>query len=230
VVHCFAVRRRSAERFAMSRGGAPTSVQCADGSIALLGSPSTTRLGPTLRTSRGCVNERPASFTFVLADGRGDSIDIEIMGPTDLLSELVEILDDGVPAFHDDLLAGSSSGVQIIGGLRPSERQTSSIVPRIVAFARCLQFHVSRYVTWWAAATPMWNASTVAFSGKAPCRTNAFASRVAESVSERTGMPRSARRRRARKTRSPAVASSSTSCETRNWYAVRPRHQARVNV
>ena len=53
----------------------------ADGSIAWLGSLSTTRLGPTC-------------FTFVLADGRGDSIDIEAMGPTDSLSELVEILDD----------------------------------------------------------------------------------------------------------------------------------------
>ena len=40
----------------------------------------------------------------------------------------------------------------MIGGLKPSERQTASIVPRIVAFARCLQFHVSRYVMWCAAA------------------------------------------------------------------------------
>jgi hypothetical protein len=104
----------------------------------------------------------------VFADGRGDSIHIKIMCPADSLSELVKILDDGVPSLHDGLLTGSSSGVQIIGGLRPSERQTASIVPRIVAFARCLQFHVSKYVTSCAAATPMWNASTVAFSGRAP--------------------------------------------------------------
>ncbi len=91
----------------------------------------------------------------MLPYGRGDSIDIEVMSPTDSLSELVEVFDDGVSALHDGFLAGSSSGVQMIGGLKPSERQTASIVPRIVAFARCLQFHVSRYVTSWAAATPI---------------------------------------------------------------------------
>jgi hypothetical protein len=94
----------------------------------------------------------------MLADGRRDSIGVEVVGPTDSLPELVEIFDDWVPTLHDTSFAGSSSGVQMIGGLRPSERQTASIVPRIVAFARCLQFHVTRYVTWWAAATPMWNA------------------------------------------------------------------------
>jgi hypothetical protein len=35
-----------------------------------------------------------AGFAFVLADGRGDSIGIEVMGPTDLLSEFVQVLDD----------------------------------------------------------------------------------------------------------------------------------------
>jgi hypothetical protein len=43
----------------------------------------------------------------------------------------------------------------MIGGVKPAERHTASIVERIVAFAKCLQFHVRRYVTWWAAATPM---------------------------------------------------------------------------
>ena len=57
-------------------------------------SSSTTRPGPTCRTFSGCLHESQTSFTFVLADGRGDSIDIEVMGPTDSLSELVEILDD----------------------------------------------------------------------------------------------------------------------------------------
>jgi hypothetical protein len=159
----------------MSRGASVSSR--ADGSIALLGSLSATRLGATFRAAWRSVNHGPTGLTFVLAYGRGDSIDIEIMGPPDSLSEFVKILDDGVSALHDGFLAGSSSGVQMIGGLRPSERQTASIVPRIVAFARCLQFHVSRYVTWWAAATPMWNASTVAFSGKAPCRTNSLRAR-----------------------------------------------------
>ena len=67
----------------------------AEGSVALLGSPSTPRFGPTFRTLWCCcLHENPTAFTFVLADGRGDSIDIEIMGPTDSLSELMEILDD----------------------------------------------------------------------------------------------------------------------------------------
>jgi hypothetical protein len=69
----------------------------------------------------------------MLANGCGDSIDVEVVGSADALSELVEILDDGVSALHDDCLAGSSSGVQMIGGASPSERQTASIVPRIAA-------------------------------------------------------------------------------------------------
>ena len=147
----------------------------------------------------GWPHDGPTRITFVLPNGRSDSIHVEVMRSTDLLSEPVEILDDGVPALHDGFLAGNSSGVQMIGGRSPSERQTASIVPRIVAFARCLQFHVSKYVTSWAAATPMWNASTVAFSGRAPCWTNSLASRVAASVSARTAIPRSARSRRTRK-------------------------------
>jgi hypothetical protein len=119
----------------------------------------------------------------MLANGRGNLVGVEVVGSAYLLPKLVEILDDGVSALHDDGLAGSSSGVQMIGGASPSERQTASIVPRIAAFARCLQFHVSRYVTSWAAAIPMWKASTVAFFGRAPWCTSAFASRVAASES-----------------------------------------------
>jgi len=175
-------------------------------------------------------NEHPAAFPFVLANSRGDSISVEVVGVTNSFSQLVEFLDDRVSVFHERLLAGSSSGVQMIGGVKPSERQTASIVIRIVALARCLQFHVSRYVTRCAAAIPMWNASTVAFLGSAPCRTSSFASRVAESVSERTGIPSKALSRRARISWSPAPASSSTSWETRNWNDARARHQSRVNA
>ena len=38
----------------------------------------------------------------------------------------------------------SSSGVQIIGALSPLARQTASITGRIVALAKCRQFHVNR--------------------------------------------------------------------------------------
>ena len=40
--------------------------------------------------------------------------------------------------------SNSSIGVQMIGGSKPAARQTSSILPRIVACAMCLQFQVSR--------------------------------------------------------------------------------------
>jgi hypothetical protein len=59
-----------------------------------LGSPSTTRLAPTFRTLWCGLQQSPTCFAFVLADGRGNSIDIEVMSSTDALSELVEILDD----------------------------------------------------------------------------------------------------------------------------------------
>jgi hypothetical protein len=57
--------------------------------------------------------------SLMVANGRGDSIDVEIVGPADSLSKLMEILDNGVPALHDGFLAGSSSGVQMIGGVSP---------------------------------------------------------------------------------------------------------------
>lgn len=65
-----------------------------DGSIALLGSSSTTRPALTLRTFWRGLNESATRLMFVLADGRGDAIGIEAMGPPDSLPELVEILDD----------------------------------------------------------------------------------------------------------------------------------------
>jgi hypothetical protein len=93
------------------------------------------------------LQERSTGVTFVSADGGRNAIDIEAVGSSDTLSELVKILNDGVATLHDSFLAGSSSGVQMIGGRRPSARHAASIVTRIVALARCLQFQVSKYVT-----------------------------------------------------------------------------------
>jgi hypothetical protein len=76
----------------MSRGASVSSR--ADGSIALLGSSSTTRPALTLRTFWRCLNESATRLMFVLADGRGDAIGIEVMGSTDSFPKLVEILDD----------------------------------------------------------------------------------------------------------------------------------------
>ena len=114
---------------------------------AMLGSAWATTIGLTRRALWRRPKEHAAPFPFVLADGGGDSIRVEVVSATDLFSELVEFLDDRIPALHEGLLAGSSSGVQMIGGFKPAERQTVSIVLRIVALARCLQFHVNRYVT-----------------------------------------------------------------------------------
>lgn len=78
---------RTRQRSALGRSvrGASGSVH-ADGSIAMLGSPSPTRVRPACRTS--------TSLTFVLPDSRGNSIDVEVVRPTDTLSELVKLFDD----------------------------------------------------------------------------------------------------------------------------------------
>ncbi|MGH9386505.1 MAG: hypothetical protein ACRD2N_19710 [Vicinamibacterales bacterium] len=127
----------------MSRGASGVSSR-ADGSIALLGSSSTASLGSARWAPRRHIHEWPSGLPFVLANGRGDSINVEVVRSTDSLPKPVEFFDDGVATLHDAFLVGSSSGVQMMGGVRPSERQTASMVLRIVAFARCLQFHVSR--------------------------------------------------------------------------------------
>jgi hypothetical protein len=91
----------------------------------------------------------------VLTDRCGDSAGIEVVRFADGLADSVQLLNDGIAPLHLELPDGSSSGVQMIGGVRPAERQIASIVPRIVAFAMCLQFQVTRYSIWWAAAMPM---------------------------------------------------------------------------
>lgn len=85
---------------------------------------------------------------FVLTDRRSDSADIEVVYLADVLADSMELLNDGVAPPHVALLDSSSSGVQMIGGVRPAARQIASIVPRMVAFAMCLQFHVNKYSIW----------------------------------------------------------------------------------
>jgi len=93
-------------------------------------------------------NEALGVLVFVPTDRRRDSARIEVVRFADVLSNAVQLVDDGVTSFHCGLPAGSSSGVQMIGGVSPSERHMASIVPRIAAFAMCLQFHVKRYSIW----------------------------------------------------------------------------------
>ena len=96
------------------------------------------------RSLRQFTDNGLSTFGLVPTDCRGDPVHIEIVSPADRSSDLVEVVDDRVTAFHAELPDGNSSGVQMMGGRKPSERQTSSMVPRMVAFARCLQFQVKR--------------------------------------------------------------------------------------
>jgi len=79
------------------------------------------------------ANDARGILVFVLTDRCCDSANIEVVRLTDVLSDSVQLVNDGILAFHRELPAGSSSGVQIIGGVRPAERQISSIVRRMVA-------------------------------------------------------------------------------------------------
>lgn len=98
----------------------------------------------TNRSLRQLTDNGLSTFGLVLTNRRGDPVNIEIVSPADGSADLVEVVDDGVTAFHVELPDGNSSGVQMMGGRKPSERQTSSMVPRMAAFARCLQFQVKR--------------------------------------------------------------------------------------
>ena len=91
------------------------------------------------------ANHGLSTLVFVPANGRGDSMHIEIMCFADGFADLVQAFNDRVSAFHGVLPDGSSSGVQMIGGAKPEERHVASRVLRIVAFARCLQFHVNSW-------------------------------------------------------------------------------------
>lgn len=84
-------------------------------------------------------------LVFVLTDCCPDSARIEVVRFANGLANSVQLLNDGIAPLHVEPPDGSSSGVQMMGGVRPAERQIASIVPRIVAFAMCLQFHVNRY-------------------------------------------------------------------------------------
>ena len=93
------------------------------------------------------ANDARWTLGFVLTNRSRDSADIEVVRLAEVLPDSVQLVNDGVFAFHREPPAGNSSGVQMIGGVKPADRQIDSIVPRIVAFAMCLQFHVKRYST-----------------------------------------------------------------------------------
>ena len=98
----------------------------------------------TCRPFRWRLNDRFSARVFVSAHRCSDSMHIEIVCLADGFADLVQAFNDGIAAFHGLLLDGSSSGVQMMGGAKPEERHVPSIVLRIAAFARCLQFQVGR--------------------------------------------------------------------------------------
>ena len=99
----------------------------------------------TCRASWRLAEDAFGVFVFMLTDRRSDSVDVELVRFADFRADTVQLLNDGIALLHVELPEGSSSGVQMIGGVRPAERQIASIVPRIIAFAMCLQFHVNNY-------------------------------------------------------------------------------------
>ena len=98
----------------------------------------------TCRSLRRLANNGFSTLIFVAANRRSDSMHIEIVCLADGFSDPVQAFNDWVAAFHGVLPDGSSSGVQMMGGAKPEARHVRSMVLRILAFARCVQFHVRR--------------------------------------------------------------------------------------
>lgn len=78
--------------------------------------------------------------------------------PGNCSAMFAHFLDDRITAGHC-FGSISSSGVQMIGGTIPAARTTSSILPRMLAFARCRRFQVTRYSMPCTAAIPTCAAS-----------------------------------------------------------------------
>jgi hypothetical protein len=78
---------------------------------------------------------------FLLLDVLEDGVQIVIEAGGVGVANSTNLLHDGVVHGFGSI---SSSGVQMIGAFNPLAAQTDSIIGRIVALARCRQFHVSR--------------------------------------------------------------------------------------
>ena len=78
---------------------------------------------------------------FLLLDVLEDSVQIVIESGSVGVANPANFLDKRIVHGLD---SRSSSGVQIIGALNPLATQTASIKGRIVALAKCRQFHVNR--------------------------------------------------------------------------------------
>jgi len=77
-------------------------------------------------------------------DRFGNLVDVVVKLLRKSVTNGTYFIHDGVRMSHDVYSSISSIGVQISGGSKPAPRQTSSILPRIVALAMWAQFQVSR--------------------------------------------------------------------------------------
>lgn len=60
------------------------------------------------------------------------------------LASRADFVNDRIGGLHGACSFTNSRGVQITGGSKPARRQIASIRPRIVAFAICVQFQLTR--------------------------------------------------------------------------------------
>lgn len=75
----------------------------------------------TPRPSGQLANDGLGVLVLMLTDRCRDSADIEIVRLAEVLSNSVQLVNDSVSAFHRELPAGGSSGVLMVGGVRPVE-------------------------------------------------------------------------------------------------------------
>jgi hypothetical protein len=90
---------------------------------------------------RNAINEMKATLFFALLDVQKNGVQIVIEFGRVRITNLPNLVYNRIVHGNG---SKSSSGVQIMGALSPWLMQTASMIGRIVAFARCLQFHVNK--------------------------------------------------------------------------------------
>ena len=173
------------------RGGAPAS-EPRRRLHSLLGPPCLGSLGseaPFEGALRWERHRAPAPIGCIFSpECRDDGVEVIPVLARNRSSVSSNFLDDGISARHDRG-SMSSSGVQMIGGTVPASRHTSSILPRITAFARWRRFQVNKKSIPLTAATAACAASIRALAGNAPLRMSRRASVATLSLNSSSGYP-----------------------------------------
>ena len=105
-------------------------------------------LGPCLLTRRlfgRLSNDALGILGFVLTNRRRDPADIEVMRLADVLSDAVQLVDDGISSFHPELSSRQLLGVQIVGGVQPGDPPDSGL---LVKLEREIGERFRRLATW----------------------------------------------------------------------------------